>query len=69
MSPAADDTSDDIRRAIERLTAAGTPCSEANIAAELGVTEAQLHANMRQLFSDGRRIQPKQSDQPDPGET
>ena len=69
MSPAADDTSDDIRRAIDRLTAAGTPRTEANIAAELGMTEAQLHATMRQLFSEGRRIEPDQSGQPDRDET
>jgi hypothetical protein len=57
MSPAADERYDDMRRAIERLNAAAKPCTEANIAAELGVTTAELQAPERQLFSEGRRIE------------
>jgi hypothetical protein len=57
MSPARDDRLDDIRRAIDRLADAGTPPTEENIAAELHATPAELHALMRQLFSEGRRVQ------------
>jgi DNA-binding GntR family transcriptional regulator len=60
MSPAGDDVVHDIRGAVERLKAAGTPCTEDNIAAELGMSATRLHALMRQLFSEGRRIEPEE---------
>jgi hypothetical protein len=67
MSPARDEMLDDIRRAIERLNAAERPCNESDIAAELGMTEARLHAAMRQLFSEGRRtdIEPVEAPEAD----
>jgi hypothetical protein len=58
MSPARDETLDEIRHAIHRLEAAGGPCSDDDIANELHMTPAQFHATMRQLFSDGRRVEP-----------
>ena len=64
MSPANDDLLNDIRHATDRLKAAGRPYAESDIAAELGITTTRLHAVMRQLFSDGRRIEPDPSGQP-----
>jgi len=55
MSPAHDKMLNEIQRAIDRLKAAGSPCTESAIAAELGMTPTRLHAVMRQLFSEGRR--------------
>jgi hypothetical protein len=65
MSPAADETLQAVRHAVERLNAAGRPATDQNIAAELGMTTAQLHATMRQLFSEGRRVEAEPSGQPD----
>ena len=58
MSPAHDEMLNDVQRAIDRLKAAGRPCTESDIAAELGMTPTRLHAAMRQLFSEGRRTDP-----------
>jgi hypothetical protein len=56
MSPARDDLLDEIRRATERLNAAGSTWSEADLALQLGMTVTQLQAAMRQIFSEGRRV-------------
>jgi hypothetical protein len=56
MSPARDNRLDEIRAAIDRLVSAGLDPTDERIAAELHVSDASLHAMMRQLFSEGRRI-------------
>jgi AraC-like DNA-binding protein len=56
MSPAGDDRLADIREAQDRLAARGVPLTEENLAAELHMSPAALHALMRQLFSEGRRV-------------
>src|SRR3954447_13341782 len=56
MSPAGDDRLADIRQAQDRLAARGVVPTEENMAAELHVSRAVLHALMRQLFSEGRRV-------------
>jgi hypothetical protein len=55
MSPARDDRLDEIRAAIDRLVSAGVDPTDDRIAVELRVSDAALHAMMRQLFSEGRR--------------
>jgi len=56
MSPARDDRLADIRQAQDRLASRGVPATDENLAAELHMSVAALHALMRQLFSEGRRV-------------
>jgi hypothetical protein len=56
MSPARDDRLDEIRAAVDRLQAAGVDPTEDRIAAELHLSDAELRAMLRQLFSEGRRV-------------
>jgi hypothetical protein len=56
MSPARDDRLDEIRHAVEGLVAAGITPTDERIATEMRLSSAELHALMRQLFSEGRRV-------------
>jgi hypothetical protein len=56
VSPARDDRLDEIRRAIDGLVAAGITPTDEKIASVLRLSGAELHALMRQLFSEGRRV-------------